>query len=126
MRLLAAIIGAALLAAGCLDGTPTAATFGPIDQAQPPIECVAIPARTCQEIVTDARRNADPGTVPVRIRATCTRRPCTLQQGDVSVEVLYSNGRRDSFVMGWAGTGPGDVQGPGLPVPASAPVGSAG
>lgn len=88
-----------VLATGC--GGP-ASTRTPVDFV-PPVECIGIPAETCQQIVRDARANADPGTFPVRIRAVCSQVPCTPQRGDVSVDIEYSNGRRDSYGMGWAG-----------------------
>jgi hypothetical protein len=102
-----------LLFAGCGDGWSSAP---PLD-ALPPVECVGIPAATCQTIVADARRNAEPGTVPIRIRAVCATPPCTIQQGDVNVEVRYSNGRADQYSMGWAGPGAGQP-----PVPVVPPV----
>lgn len=92
-------LAAVLALAGC---GGVAETPRPVDVG-PPIECTRIPAQTCQEIVANARREADPGTVPVRIRAMCTRAVCTPQGGDVSVEILYSNGRTDQYGMGWAG-----------------------
>lgn len=103
-----------LLLAGC-GGPP-----GPTASLQmvAPVECIGIPAGTCQQIVTDARRNAEPGTFPVRIRAACTRAAgCTLQEGDVSVEVDYSNGRQDAYGMGWAGPGGGDPAPPVVVLP---------
>lgn len=92
------LLAVALLVAGCRGLTATAA---PVLMG-PPVECVGIPAQTCQQIVADARGNAEPGTVPVRIRAVCTALPCTPQRGDVSVEVVYSNGRTDTYGMGWS------------------------
>ena len=113
--LLTALI-AVLLLAGCAGGTPTAP---PADPGQPLVDCQGVPARTCQEIVNDARTNAAPGSFPIRIRAVCTKPPCTPQQGDVSVDIQYSNGRTDSYGMGWSGPMPGDV--PVQPEPAGEP-----
>ena len=92
-------LAAVLALAGC---GGVAATPVPVE-VLPSIECTRIPAQTCREIVDSARREADPGTVPVRIRAVCTRAMCTPQGGDASIEVLYSNGRSDNHSIGWAG-----------------------
>lgn len=97
----ATIVVLGLLLAGC-DAIATSPT--PVEFV-PPVQCIAIPVATCQEIVDNARTNADPGSVPVHIRATCTRAACTLGEGDVSVEIQYSNGRRDAYGMGWSGPG---------------------
>jgi hypothetical protein len=87
------------LVSGCDGG---ASSPMPIQFIQP-VECVGIPARTCQEIVTEARRNAQPGTFPVQIRAVCTQVPCTAEQGMVDIDIQYSDGRRERSGMGWAG-----------------------
>ena len=104
----------AWILAGCLgtESSPTPVEF------LPPVECLGIPASTCQEIVTSARLSAPRGTVPVRIRAVCTQPPCTLQRGDVSIDVTYSDGSTQSSGMGWAGPGAGDPApvAPNLPV----------
>jgi hypothetical protein len=94
------LLAVALLVAGC--GAIPLPSAPP--DLGPPVECLGIPGPTCQQIIDDARANAEPGTVPVRIRAVCTA-VCTLQQGDVSVEVRYSNGRVDTYGMGWSGPG---------------------
>jgi hypothetical protein len=106
MRPLGLILGLALLAAGCIGDDPVASDFGP---AQQPVECIGIPAQTCTEVVTDARRNADPGTIPVTIRAVCSRSFCTTRDGDAQIDIRYSNGRHDSFGIGWAAAVPGQV-----------------
>jgi hypothetical protein len=96
-----------------------AACFGgevpppPPVQLQAAVDCQGIPAGTCQEIVTDARRNAEPGTIPVAIKAVCTSPPCTPQSGEVQVEVQYSNGSGQAFSMGWAEAEPGEAPVPG-------------
>jgi len=101
------VIVLGLLAAACGGPSPTPA---PVEMIQP-IECIGIPANTCQEIVAEARRNARPGTFPVHIRAVCTRAQCTFQEGDVAIDVLYSDGHTESWGMGWSGeidVAPGD------------------
>jgi hypothetical protein len=93
----------------CSGGTATPPTV----QLQAAVDCQGIPAGTCQEIVTDARRNAEPGTVPVAIRAVCISPPCTLQVGEVEVQVQYSNGTTQAFSMGWAQAEPEEAPVPG-------------
>ena len=120
----AAFLLVAVLAAGC---GGEAASPTPVEFI-PPVECIGIPAGTCQQIVTDARRNAQPGTFPVHIRAVCAQPPCTIQQGDVSVDIQYSDGRRDSYGMGWSGPGveeppPAQVELPVEPVCQGVPAG---
>lgn len=99
----------------------SAAACEPVPQATvpvqgvAPVECVGIPEGTCREVVQNARANAAPGTLPVRIRAVCAQAACTPASGEVSVDVLYSDGRQENYVMGWAGPAfPGD---PGEPRP---------
>jgi hypothetical protein len=113
---LLAVVALASVLSGCLGDS----TLEPLPPG-PPVDCRAIPVVTCQQIVNDARTNADPGTAPVQIRAVCTT-TCIPQSGDVKVDVLYSNGRRESYGMNWSGAaapGGGQVPGPEatLPVP---------
>lgn len=105
---------------GCSGGE--SAPSPPAVQA-PTIECTGIPERTCQEIVTEARRNAEPGSVPLSIRAVCSVAPCTLENGEVSIEVAYSNGNTQAWGMGWAGAEePGVAPDPGAPIVPGEPV----
>ena len=88
-----------------------------------PVECVGIPDSTCREVVANARANARPGSFPVTIRAVCAQAACTHASGEVTVEVLYSDGRRESSVMGWAGPAiPGGDPGEPAPDLAVAPI----
>ena len=111
---LGALAAVAALVAGCLGDD----SLEPLPPG-PPVDCRAIPAVTCQQIVDDARRNADPGTAPVRIRAVCTTM-CTPRSGDVQVDVRYSDGRRQSYGMSWTGAEPGAGQAP-APAPSAPP-----
>lgn len=118
-------IGIILIAFGAVLG----GCFGGESAPSPPVltapamECLGIPERTCQEIVTEARRNAEPGSVPLSIRATCSVAPCTLQNGEVSIEVAYSNGNTQAWGMGWSGAAePGEPPGPGEPAVPGEPV----
>jgi hypothetical protein len=103
MRSIGWFLGLALLVAACIGEEPVATDPGP---GQQPAGCIGIPSQTCAEIIADAKRNGDPGTVPVEIRAVCRHAVCTIQDGDAQVDIVYSNGRRDSFVMGWAAAPP--------------------
>ena len=94
----AAIVAVSLMLAGCgIVESPASLMPGEA------FSCVGVPPQTCQQTLRDARTNADPGTTVVALRITCTKVPCTDQEGEASVEVGYSNGRRDSYSMGWAG-----------------------
>jgi hypothetical protein len=110
MRATGWLLGLALIVGGCLEAEPARTDDAPVGQ---PVECIGIPAQTCTEIVTDARRNAEPGTFPIRIRAACSRPVCTIRDGQAQVDVDYTNGRHDSFGIGWAGAAP--AGGPGRP-----------
>lgn len=83
----------------------------------PPLECVGVPAMTCQQANQDARNNAAPGVVPVRVRVVCTSATCTPEAGEVQVDIGYSDGRRDGYAMSWASAGEAPVSDPDeLPV----------
>lgn len=114
------LIALGAIVGGCFGGE--SAPSPPVVQG-PAIECLGIPERTCQEIVTEARRNAEPGSVPLSIRATCSTAACTLQNGEVAIEVDYSNGNTQAWGMGWAGAEePGIAPDPGGPAVPGEPV----
>ncbi len=114
------LIAFGAIVGGCLGGE--SAPSPPAVQA-PMIECLGIPERTCQEIVTEARRNAEPGSFPLSIRARCSLPACTVQNGYVAIEVAYSNGNTQAWGMGWSGAEePGVAPDPGAPVVAGEPV----
>jgi hypothetical protein len=117
LRLMVCVFGLSFVVAGCLGGGPTPV---PVVPGQPVVDCQGVPASTCTTIVDDVRRNADPGSVPVRIKAVCTSPPCTLQGGNMQVEVQYSNGRLDSYTMGWGAAPAEPAQSP--PLEPSLPV----
>jgi len=71
----------------------------------PPLVCQGVPAQICQQGLDDARNNADPGIPVVQVRIVCTSPPCTVQNGATQVDVLYANGRRDSFGSAWESAG---------------------
>ncbi len=83
---------------------------------QPLVECVGVPPETCRQSLAEAQQNATPGTIVVQIRVVCTKLPCTLQNGEAKVDVLYSNGRTNSSGIGWAAAAPMPA-GPPQPAP---------
>ena len=110
MKRVTRILGGAALAAILAACGPEPSPVPQAPPAEPAISCLGVPPRTCQEMLDDARRNAEPGTVVVQMRIVCTLPPCTLQAGETEAEVLYSNGQRSTFGMGWSG--PMQPQGP--------------
>ena len=102
VRPVLACVVLALSAALVLACEPAPQGTAPV-QGVAPVECVGIPEGTCREVVENARANAAPGTLPVRIRAVCAQAACTPASGEVSVDVLDSDGRPENYVMGWAG-----------------------
>jgi hypothetical protein len=77
-------------------------------------------ASKCAEFLKDAQTNGVPAAVTA-IRIVCTSPPCTEQQGQVTVDVLYANGQRTSTGTGWATVGGGQVLPPG-PIPTAIPA----
>jgi hypothetical protein len=113
----APILAVSLLLWGCDLVTP------PVVPAGPPISCEGLPARICNEIVNDARRNAQPGSLPVTIRAVCQDAAgCSDAAGTVLVDIVYSNGRRDTYSMSWAGAGGAPFGGEAPAAGASLPI----
>lgn len=99
----------ALILVAC--GPESAPVSAPAEQApQAPITCVGVPQNVCQQMLTDARRDARPGTVVVQMHIVCTQPPCTQQSGQTEAEIVYSDGQRVTFGTGWAGAAP--PQGP--------------
>ena len=107
-----AVLGLMTAACGITGGGPTI-------EPGPAFSCVGVPQATCQQTLQDARNNAQVGETVVALRIACTKVPCTDQEGEASVEVGYSSGRRDSYGMGWAGAAPAPAV---PPDPAALPV----
>lgn len=95
---LGALLAVGLVVAGC-GIVPNDPSVAPGE----PFACIETSPDICQQTLRDAQANADPGTTVVALRVVCTSPPCTDQGGEVSVEVAYSNGRRDSYSSAWAG-----------------------
>lgn len=109
------VIGLAGVVGACSGGE--SATTAPVPP-EPVVECLGVPAATCQEIVSGARNDAPPGAVPMTIRAACTLALCTVQNGEVEIEVRYSNGETHTSGMGWAGADEPGIDQPGPVEPA--------
>jgi hypothetical protein len=103
MRWCIAVLAWSFVVAGCMPFAPTPV---PVIPAEPILDCRGVLAVTCQEVVADARLNAEPGEVPVRIRVACSRPPCTLASGEADVMVQYSSGRTSTYQMGWSSAEP--------------------
>jgi hypothetical protein len=103
MRRFITVLAWALMVAGCMPFAPTPV---PIIPGEPILDCRGIQAVTCQEVVADARLNAEPGEVPVRIQVVCSRLPCTPDSGEADVAVQYSSGRTSTYQMGWSNAEP--------------------
>ena len=104
-------IGLVLTGCGIVADGPTVAPGAPF-------ACIETSQHICQQTLRDAQNNADPGTTVVALRVVCTSPPCTDQGGEVSVEVAYSNGRRDSYTNAWAGA----VEPEPVPEPTELPI----
>lgn len=104
---------------GACDGA--LATQPPQEPEGPPVvQCLGIPALTCNEHAAGIGPSGS-GARPVAIRITCTRAPCTPQQGEASVEIVYADGTRSSSGFGWVQAAPGIVK-PVPPAPVQPPV----
>ena len=100
----------AAILAGCAEGPPAT-----LPAAIPPIDCRGVPAQICQDAVSTARTNLDPGAFVVQVRVVCQVATCTVANGQAQVDVQYSN-RRDSYGTGWA-----SAVDPAQPAPAEPP-----
>ena len=126
-RRLAAILVASVttvILAACGDPSPSDGLADPTDgPAAPNVQCLGVVASKCAEFLEDAQSSGGPVAVTA-IRIVCTAPPCTVQQGQVTVDVLYANGQRTSMGTGWATVGGPQVLPPG-PIPTAAPAVSA-
>ena len=102
-RVLGLALAALLLASGCDDAPPSPApSVG--TAGTPEVACLGVPAGKCAEIVEDVQANGS--VVPaVAIQIRCSGSPCTEQQGQVTIDVVYADGQRSSSGQGWAEAG---------------------
>lgn len=112
VRLLGPVLGILFVSACALPG-PTPIANPP---AQPIVECLGVPADICQGAVGDARRNAPPGTVPVRVQVRCTAPVCVPASGQAEVAIQYSDGSTSTLGSGWEQAVPGNQAPPVLPL----------
>lgn len=91
-----------MLVAGCSPEPVPLETVPPEAPPQGAFSCVGVPAGTCQQMLADARANASAGVVVVQMRIRCTVVPCTLQNGQAEADVVYSDGQRTTYGMGWS------------------------
>jgi hypothetical protein len=114
MRRWIAVLAWSFVVAACMPFAPTPV---PIIPEEPILDCRGVLAVTCQEVVADARLNAEPGEVPVRVQVVCSARPCTLASGEADVAVQYSSGRTSTYQMGWSNAEPQAAPPPPIPAP---------
>jgi hypothetical protein len=95
----------AAMVVGCGDPPPSDLpqdTAPPV--AVPQVTCLGVVPSKCADFLAEAASNG--GGVPVgAIRIVCTKPPCNAVQGEVTIDVLYASGRRDSWGTGWATVG---------------------
>lgn len=115
----------AVFGTGCGDPPPTDSTGDPsAGPAEPQVACLGVVASMCAEFLNQAV--VDGRGVPVSaIRIVCTAAPCTVRQGEVKIDVLYVNGRRNSSGSGWGSVGGGGAPAP-MPVLPDAPPNPSG
>ena len=94
------------LAAACgeppSEGTPDPSA-GP---GAPQVVCLGVPASKCRAFVEQAAANG--GTTPlVGVRIVCSAGPCVERSGQVTIDAVYADGRRESSGSGWATAGGG-------------------
>lgn len=102
-----------VLAGACSLPGPTPIVNPP---AQPFVDCLGVPQEICQGAVRDARLNAPPGTVAVRVQVRCTAQVCLPARGQTEVTIQYSDGSTSTMGSAWEQAGPGDQPPPVLPV----------
>lgn len=114
MRLIRPLFGSlCLLIGACSISGPTPVANPP---GQPLLECVGVPPDICQGAVRDARLNAPPGTVAVRIQVRCTVQVCRPASGQTEVTIQYSDGTMSTLGSAWEQAVPGGGAPPVLPI----------
>lgn len=111
------LVSLGLLIGACSPAGPTPNTNLP---AQPVVDCIAVPPDICQGAVRDARLNAPPGSVPVRVQVRCTAPVCRPASGQTEVNIRYSDGTTSTMGSAWEQAVPGGQAPP--PVLPLAPV----
>jgi hypothetical protein len=94
---------AALTLAGCGDDGPSTAPLGPT------VDCVGVPVDHCRDGVAGALAAA--GNAPVTsIMIRCSVPSCSAREGQMTVTVLFADGRQTTSGSGWATAAAGPVQ----------------
>src|SRR5258705_4057560 len=98
-RTLGLALMALLLASGCDEAAPSAEPSNDPAATTPDVACLGVPAGKCAEIVGEVQTNGS--VVPaVAIQIRCSVAPCTEQQGQATVDLLYANVQRSSTAEG--------------------------
>jgi hypothetical protein len=108
MATLSTVVAAAILIGAC--GGPDG-SGSPIPE--PDVACVGVPQGPCDEAVASLVRSLE--APAVQITVTCTVAACTASDGQLQIDVLLADGRRDS-----RGSGYGSAQ--QAPEPVAPPV----
>jgi hypothetical protein len=97
------VIAVVILAGGCGGPEPSASPSG-----QPNVACVGVPQAPCDDAVASLQGLF---TTPiVQIAVTCSIPACTSTDGQVNIDVLLADGRRESSGYGYGSAQPGPVQ----------------
>jgi hypothetical protein len=98
-----AVIAASILAGGCGGPEPSASPSG-----QPNVECSAVPQGPCDDAVASLEGLFN---APIaQIKVACTIAACSPTDGEVNIDVLLADGRRESSGYGYGTAQPGPVQ----------------
>jgi len=93
-----AVLATAVLVGGCGGPEPSASpTEPPI--GQPNVACLGVPQAPCDDAVKSLEGMFDAPIV--RISVACTVPACTATDGQVSIDVLLANGRRENSGYGY-------------------------
>ncbi len=89
-----AVLAAVILVGGC-GGSDGPGSSNP----EPDVACVGVPQRPCEEAAASLVRSLEGPAA--RITVTCTVTACTDTDGQLQIEVLLADGRRDSRALGY-------------------------
>jgi hypothetical protein len=109
-RAAARMVATALLFAAFAGCDEDPAVVGP-PPSQSVVSCVGVPAPKCDELVTRILDGLSISSFR-SIRIACTKVPCTERAGEVTIDVVDSQGRRSSTGEGWATLGEVGVPAP--------------
>jgi hypothetical protein len=97
------VLVALIVAGGCGGPDPSKTPVG-----DPNVACVGVPQAPCDDAVASL---AGLFTAPtVQIAVSCTVPVCTPTNGEVNIDVLLADGRRESSGYGYGTAQPGPVQ----------------